>query len=85
MTPEEKVAVVSTLKPELASFNIGSMNYGVFPLLEKVRDFKFPLKKPSLEHKDNLVFTNTFKSLTSFGIILKENATKPELRYTMSE
>ena len=42
MTPEQRVTVVSTFKPELSSCNMGSMNFALFPLLEKMKDFKFP-------------------------------------------
>jgi uncharacterized protein (DUF849 family) len=79
MTPEQRVAVVSTCKPELASCNMGSMNFALFPLLEKMKDFKFPWEKQYLESTEDLIFPNTFKSIRIFLNIFNENGTKPEL------
>jgi uncharacterized protein (DUF849 family) len=79
MTPEQRVGVVSTYKPELASFNMGSMNFALFPLLEKMKDFKFPWEKQYLEFTEDLIFPNTFKSMRIFSNIFNENGTKPEL------
>lgn len=79
MTPEQRVAVVSTFKPELASFNMGSMNFALFPILERMKDFKFPWEKQYLESTEDLIFPNTFKSMRVFLNIFNENETKPEL------
>jgi uncharacterized protein (DUF849 family) len=79
MTAEHRVAVVSTFKPELASCNMGSMNFALFPLLERMKDFKFPWEKQYLEFTEDLIFTNTFKSMRIFLNIFNENGTKPEL------
>jgi uncharacterized protein (DUF849 family) len=79
MTPEQRVGVVSTLKPELASCNMGSMNFALFPLLEKMKDFKFPWEKQYLEFTEDLIFPNTFKSIRVFLNMFNENGTKPEL------
>jgi len=79
MTPEQRLAVVSNFKPELASFNMGSMNFALFPLLERMKDFKFPWEKQYLEFTEDLIFPNTFKSMRIFSNIFNENRTKPEL------
>ncbi len=79
MTPEQRVAVVSTFKPELASCNMGSMNFALFPILERTKDFKFSWEKQYLESTEDLIFTNTFKSMRIFLNIFNENETKPEL------
>lgn len=79
MTPEQRVAVVSTCKPELASCNMGSMNFALFPLLEKMKDFKLPWEKQYLEMSEDYIFPNTFKSLRIFLNIFRESGTKPEL------
>lgn len=79
MPPEQRVAVVSALKPELASCNMGSMNFALFPLLEKMKDFKFPWEKQYLEFTEDFIFPNTFKSLKVFLNMFNESQTKPEL------
>ena len=79
MTPEQRVAVVSTLRPELASCNMGSMNFALFPLLDKMKEFKYPWEKQYLEMTEDYIFPNTFKSLRTFLTIFAEKQTKPEL------
>jgi uncharacterized protein (DUF849 family) len=82
-TPEMSVAdrakVVSTLKPELASFNAGSLNFGIFPIAEGLEDFKYDWEKPFLEGSENGIFPNTFKTLREYSQLFAENETKPEL------
>jgi len=79
MTPEERVMVVSEFEPELASMNMGSINFGLFPLMEKVSDFKYQWEKEYLEMTRDFVFMNTFKSMEVFLNIMKEHGTKPEM------
>jgi uncharacterized protein (DUF849 family) len=66
VTPEQRVKVVSTFKPELASSNMGSLNFALFPLLEKMKDFKFGWEKQYLESTEDMIFTNTFNSMKIF-------------------
>ena len=79
MTAAERVKVVSTLRPELASFNFGSINFGIFPPAENIKEFKFPWEKPYLMGSEDFIFPNTFKTLKEFSQIFAENETKPEL------
>ena len=79
MAPEERVAVVSAFKPEMASCNMGSMNFGLFPILDKMKDFKFPWERQYLEFSEDFIFPNTFKSMRIFMDIFKAQGTKPEL------
>jgi len=79
MTPEQRVAVVSTYKPELASCNMGSMNFALFPLLGKMTEFKFPWEKQYLELSEDAIFSNTFKGMRIFLDIFGQTRTKPEL------
>ncbi len=80
MTTEERLRSVPTFKPELASFNAGSMNFGLFDIPErmKIKEWKYPWERLHLEMTKELVFTNTFKSLEEFAQTFKENDTKPE-------
>lgn len=79
MTTAERVRVVSTLKPEMATFNFGSINFALFPIVETIKDFKFPWEKPYLQGSEDFIFPNTFKTLREFSQIFGENETKPEL------
>ncbi|MCZ0963001.1 3-keto-5-aminohexanoate cleavage protein [Paracoccus benzoatiresistens] len=63
MALAERVAPAATLHPELASLNMGSMNFGLFPLLEKYPEFRFEWEKTHLEATRDVVFRNTFKDI----------------------
>ena len=79
MSTEERAAVISALKPELGSFDFGSLNFGLFPLAERIKDFKFPWEKPYLEGSEDYIFPNTFKNLRDFCQIFEQNGTRPEI------
>ncbi len=79
MTTEQRVAVVPAFEPELASFNSGSMNFAIFPLAEKIKEFKYPWEKAYLEGSEDHIFPNTFKTLREFCAIFSRHGTKPEL------
>lgn len=40
MTLEERLAAALQAKPEMASLNTGSINFGIFPLLEKYNNWQ---------------------------------------------
>jgi uncharacterized protein (DUF849 family) len=63
MTIEERTAAAMAAKPELASFNMGSMNFGLFPALEKITEFKHPWERAHLENTRDFIFRNTFKDM----------------------
>jgi uncharacterized protein (DUF849 family) len=79
MTAEERLQTVTTLSPELASFNAGSLNFGIFPLLQKHQEWKYDWEPKYLAMTEDHVFTNTFKTLREFCNYFKQNNTKPEL------
>ena len=79
MSVTERAKVVSALKPELASFNAGSLNFGIFPIAEGIEDFKHDWEKPFLQDSENGIFPNTFKTLREYSQLFAENETKPEL------
>ncbi len=63
MKVEERVLPAQKFKPEVASLNMGSINFGLFPLLEKYKDFKFEWEREHLEATRDLVFRNSFKDI----------------------
>ena len=80
MTTGERLKAVPNFKPELASFNAGSINFALFdiPNRMKIEEWKYPWEKAYLEMTKDFIFPNTFKSLEEFARIFKENGTKPE-------
>jgi len=79
MTAEERLQTVTALSPELASFNAGSVNFGIFPLLQKHQEWKYDWEPKYLAMTEDHVFTNTFKTLREFCNHFEKNGTKPEL------
>ncbi len=63
MRVEERVLPAATFKPEVASLNMGSMNFGLYHLLDKYKTFKFDWERQHLEATRDLVFRNTFKDI----------------------
>ena len=63
MTVEERMRPALTLEPEVASLNMGSMNFGLFPMLQRFREFKHAWERPYLEGTADLVFRNTFADI----------------------
>lgn len=78
MTAEQRLMPVSTFKPELASFNAGSVNFALFHAMDKYKEFKFEWESKYLAMTEDFIFPNTFKSMREFARIFNENGTKPE-------
>lgn len=75
----ERTRSVTELKPEMASLNMGSINFGAYPLLRKFERFKYPWEKQHLERSRDYVFRNTFKELEYVCKTMRKNQTRPEL------
>ena len=78
MTIEERVQPAATFKPEVASLNMGSMNFGLFPMLDRFKEFKHAWERQHLENSRNLVFKNTFQDIEYILRSCAENGTRFE-------
>ena len=63
MTMDERLLAATTASPEMASLNMGSMNFGIFPMLDKYKEFKHDWEKPFLEMTKDFIFPNTFATI----------------------
>ena len=63
MTMDERLAASEWASPEMASLNMGSLSFGLFPALAKITSFQHPWEAPFLEASRDLVFKNTFKDI----------------------
>ena len=63
MKVEERVKPAEVFKPEVASLNMGSINFALFHLLDRYKNFKHPWEKEFLESTRDLVFRNSFKDI----------------------
>ncbi|MBV8565095.1 MAG: 3-keto-5-aminohexanoate cleavage protein [Methylobacteriaceae bacterium] len=78
MTVQERVKPAETFKPEVASLNMGSMNFGLFPMLERYKSFKHDWEAPALEASRDLIFRNTFKDIEFVLRTLSDSGTRFE-------
>ena len=63
MSVEERIQPAAVWKPEVASLNMGSMNFGLFPMLRRYKEFKHAWEPQMLENSRDLVFRNSFKDI----------------------
>jgi uncharacterized protein (DUF849 family) len=78
MSVTERVAPAAVWKPEVASLNMGSMNFGLFPMLRRFKNFKHEWEPTMLENSRDLVFRNSFKDIEYALRTLNETGTRYE-------
>jgi uncharacterized protein (DUF849 family) len=78
MSVQERVSPAHTFKPEVASLNMGSMNFGLFPMLNRYKEFKHDWERGYLENTRDLVFKNTFKDIEFILTTCADNGTRFE-------
>ena len=79
MTIEERLQPALQLQPEVASLNMGSMNFGLYPMLERFKEFKHPWERPYLAGSEDRVFKNTFKDIQHILEACREGGTRFEM------
>jgi uncharacterized protein (DUF849 family) len=79
MLVEERLQPALLLKPEVASLNMGSMNFGLYEMLARFDDFKHDWERPYLAGSDDRVFKNTFKDIAYILQSCSENDTRFEI------
>jgi uncharacterized protein (DUF849 family) len=79
MTIEERVRPAATFKPEVASLNMGTMNFGLYPMLERFTSFKHDWERPYLEGSRQRIFKNTFADIEFILTTCAENGTRFEI------
>lgn len=78
MSVEERIRPAAVWKPEVASLNMGSMNFGLFPMLKRFKEFKHAWEPEMLENSRDLVFRNSFKDIAYALNTLNETNTRYE-------
>ena len=63
MTLEQRLAAAMRAKPEMCSLNMGSMNFGRFPIAKRIKDWKFDWEEEDLESSRNYIFRNTYADI----------------------
>lgn len=79
MAVEERLQPALRLKPEVASLNMGSMNFGLYEMLDRFSKFDHAWEKPYLEGSHDLIFRNTFKDIAHILRSCSGNGTRFEI------
>jgi uncharacterized protein (DUF849 family) len=79
MTLDQRLAAPRRLSPEMCSLNMGSMNFGIFPLADRYTDWKHDWEEPYLRNTDDFIFRNTFRDIaTVLKVLGEEHGTRFE-------
>lgn len=78
MTVEERLRPAAVFAPEVASLNMGSMNFGLYPMLQRHREFRFDWERRHLEATRDMVFKNTFADIEKILETCRGNGTRFE-------
>jgi uncharacterized protein (DUF849 family) len=79
MTVEERLRPAAELQPEVASLNMGSMNFGLYEMLGRYKEFKHDWEQPYLAGSEDRIFKNTFKDIATILQTCRENETRFEI------
>ncbi|HEV7444217.1 MAG TPA: 3-keto-5-aminohexanoate cleavage protein [Steroidobacteraceae bacterium] len=79
MPVHERLQPALQLKPEVASLNMGSMNFGLYEMLQRYKSFKHSWEQPYLQGTEDLVFRNSFKDIAHILRSCSENDTRFEI------
>lgn len=79
MTVDERLHPVSHFKPEVASLNMGTMNFGLYPMLNRFKEFKHDWEQPYLEGSRDRIFKNTFADIEKILTTCANNNTRFEI------
>jgi uncharacterized protein (DUF849 family) len=79
MPIEERLQPALQLKPEVASLNMGSMNFGLYEMIPRVKEWKYEWEKPYLAGSDERIFKNTFKDIAHILTSCSGNDTRFEI------
>ena len=63
ITVEERLAAPMRAQPEMCSLNMGSMNFGLYPILDRFKEWKYDWEPQFLESTRDFIFRNTFKDI----------------------
>ena len=79
MLAEERLRPATHYAPEVASLNMGSMNFGLYPMLNRYTEFQHDWERPYLEGSDDRIFRNTFKDIETILTRCADNGTRFEI------
>jgi uncharacterized protein (DUF849 family) len=72
MTVEERLAAARTFSPEMCSLNMGSMNFALYPMAARYKEWKYDWEEQYLLSSDQNVFSNTFRDIEKISKLMGE-------------
>ncbi len=63
MSLDERLAAATQAQPEMCSLNMGSMNFALFPMLDRPREWQHEWEPTLLEATRSTIFKNTFADI----------------------
>lgn len=80
MTPQERLRGATLCEPEIASFNLGSINFSIHPVARRYKpeDWRYDWEQGYVEGTENFIFPNTFGSMRVFAEMMAEKNIRPE-------
>ncbi len=80
MSPQDRLRVIPRYRPELASFNLGSINFSIHPVARrfKAEDYKYDWEQAYAEGTKDFIFRNTFGDMETYSSTFAENNVRPE-------
>jgi uncharacterized protein (DUF849 family) len=79
MLVDERVKPAAVYKPEVASLNMGTMNFGLFLMMKRHKEFKYDWEKPYLEGSRASIFKNTYADIEYILTTCANNGTRFEI------
>jgi len=76
--PKDRLRAIPRYKPELASFNLGSMNFSMHPVAKRIKEWKYDWEEAYVSGTKDSIFRNTFGDMEVYSAIFAEHGTKPE-------
>jgi uncharacterized protein (DUF849 family) len=78
MSVEDRLAAALKFHPEMCSLNMGSINFSMHPLVEKVSEWKFSWEREYLLASEAFIFRNTFRDITRIYQLMTDHGTRFE-------
>jgi uncharacterized protein (DUF849 family) len=78
MTLDERLAAAKRIQPEMCSLNMGSMNFGRYPMKSRIKEYKYDWEEADLESSRNYIFRNTYADIERVLATLGEYGTRFE-------
>lgn len=78
MTVEDRLAAALRFHPEMCSLNMGSINFSMHPLAQKISEWKFPWEKQYLLDSEAFIFRNTFRDIARIYQLMSDYGTRFE-------